>query len=111
LFDREVDTVCRNITTLYNTEPPASEDEIRAAAAQYVRKISGFPTPSAANRDVFDQAVADVAAATSALLGDLVTSAPARDRRVAAAKARDRAARRFSAPRAALEPHQRKETP
>ena len=96
--------------TLYNTEPPASEDEIRAAARQYVKKISGFPTPSVANRDVFDRAVADVADATSALLGGLVTSAPTKDRRVAAAKARDRAARRFSAPRAALDPHQREET-
>ena len=102
--------MCRNIMTLYNLEPPASEDEIRAAATQYVRKVSGFPRPSVANRDVFDRAVADVTAATSALLANLVTSAPARDRQVAAAKARDRAARRFSAPRAMLDPPQREGT-
>ena len=96
--------------TLYNLEPPANEDEIRAAATQYVRKISGFPRPSVANRDAFEQAVGDIAAATSALLADLVTSAPARDRQVVAAKARDRAARRFSTPRATLDARQREGT-
>jgi hypothetical protein len=96
--DSEVSAVCRNIRTLYNIEPPATEEEIRAAATQYVRKVSGFQTPSAANAAASSQAIADVAAATSVLLGALVTAAPARDRAVMAAQARERAARRFGRP-------------
>jgi hypothetical protein len=87
--------VCRNIRTLYNFEPPATDGEIRAAALQFVRKISGFATPSAANEEAFSRAVDDVARASSALLSALVTAAPPRDREVEAAKARARAARRF----------------
>jgi hypothetical protein len=87
--------VCRNIKTLYNFEPPATDEELRAAALQYVRKISGFAAPSAANRAAFERAVADVTAASSALLGTLVTAAPARDREVEAARAHERAVRRF----------------
>jgi len=88
--------MCRNIKTLYNFEPPATEDEIRAAATQYVRKISGFATPSAANRAAFDRAVDEVALASSTLLGALVTAAPPKNREVEAAKAHARAVRRFS---------------
>ena len=88
--------MCRNIKTLYNFEPPATEDEIRAAATQYVRKISGFATPSAANRAAFDRAVDEVAQASSTLLGALVTAAPPKNREVEAAKAHARAVRRFS---------------
>ena len=87
--------MCRNIKVLYNFEPPANDDEIRAAALQYVRKISGFAGPSAANRDVFERAVDQVAQASSALLGALVTGAPPRDRDIEAAKAHERAVRRF----------------
>ena len=87
--------MCRNIKTLYNFEPPATDDEIRAAALQFIRKISGFVTPSAANGAAFDRAVDDVTRASSTLLGALVTSAPPRDREVEAAKAHDRAVRRF----------------
>jgi hypothetical protein len=87
--------VCRNIKTLYNFEPPATDDELRAAALQYVRKISGFAAPSAVNSAAFERAVADVTAASSALLGALVTSAPPRDRGVEAARAHERAVRRF----------------
>ena len=87
--------MCRNIKTLYNFEPPATEDEVRAAALQYVRKISGFAKPSAANARAYDRAVQEVAKASSALLRSLVTSAPPRDRDVEAAKARARAVRRF----------------
>jgi hypothetical protein len=89
--------MCRNIRTLYNFEPPASEEEIRAAALQYVRKISGFARPSHANTDTFTRAVDAVAAASTELLDALVTSAPAKDREVEAAKARARAAQRFAA--------------
>ena len=88
--------MCRNIKTLYNFEPPATEDEIRAAATQYVRKISGFAAPSAANRAAFDRAVDGVALASSTLLGALVTAAPPKNREVEAAKAHARALRRFS---------------
>ena len=88
--------MCRNIKTLYNFEPPATEDEIRAAATQYVRKISGFATPSAANRAAFDRAVDEVAQASSTLLGALVTAASPKNREVEAAKAHSRAVRRFS---------------
>jgi hypothetical protein len=89
--------MCRNIRTLYNFDPPASEDEVRAAALQYVRKISGYAKPSQANAEAFDRAVDDVAEISGRLLGELVTSAPAKDREVEAAKARARAAERFAA--------------
>lgn len=87
--------MCRNIRTLYNFDPPASDDEIRAAALQFVRKISGFSQPSQANRAAFDRAVGEVADAAARLLDDLVTAAPPKDREVEAAKARARAARRY----------------
>jgi hypothetical protein len=93
--------VCRNIKTLHNFEPPASEDEIAAAALQYVRKVSGSATPSQANAAAFERAVDAVAAATRALLDELVTSAPARDREREADRARARAERRFG-PRPAV---------
>jgi hypothetical protein len=89
--------VCRNIKTLYNFEPPATEEEIRAAALQYVRKISGSTSPSAANREAFDRAVDEVARVSEELLGALVTTAAPRDREVEAARARERAARRIGA--------------
>ena len=89
--------MCRNIHTLFNFEPPANEDEVRASAEQYVRKISGFSKPSQANAQAFAQAVEEVAAATSKLLDSLVTSAAAKDREVEAARARARAAKRFVA--------------
>ncbi len=87
--------MCRNIKILFNFDPPASEVEIRAAALQYVRKISGFAKPSAANEEAFDRAVDAVAQASSVLLGSLVTSAAPRDREVEAAQAHARAVRRF----------------
>ena len=87
--------MCRNIKVLYNFEPPASDDEIRAAAVQFVRKISGFTTPSAANREAFARAVDEVAQASSVLLAALVTTAPPKDRETEAAKAHARALRRF----------------
>jgi hypothetical protein len=89
--------MCRNIRTLHNFEPPATEEEVRAAAVQYVRKISGAAKPSKANEQAFAEAVAEVAAATTKLLGRLVTTAPPRDREVEAARARARAAERFGA--------------
>jgi hypothetical protein len=89
--------MCRNIRTLYNFEPPATEDEIRAAAEQFVRKVSGFARPSAANEAVFERAVDEVARATSVLLDALVTNAPPKDREVESAKAHARAVRRFGA--------------
>ena len=89
--------MCRNIRTLHNFEPPATEDEIQASALQYVRKISGTTKPSRANADAFEHAVDEIAATTRRLLGELVTSAPARDRAVEAAKARRRSARRYAA--------------
>jgi hypothetical protein len=89
--------MCRNIRTLYNYEPPATEDEVRAASEQYVRKISGFSKPSQANAEAFERAVADVAEVSARLLGELVTNAPPKDREVEAAKARARAAERFAA--------------
>jgi hypothetical protein len=88
--------MCRNIHTLYNYEPPANEEEVRAAALQYVRKVSGYNKPSRANAEAFDEAVDDVAEATARLLGRLVTSAPPKDREIEAAKARARAAKRFA---------------
>jgi hypothetical protein len=87
--------MCRNIRTLHNFEPPATEDEIAAAALQYVRKVSGSSKPSRANELAFAQAVDEVAAATQKLLGRLVTTAPSRDREVFAARARARAEARF----------------
>jgi hypothetical protein len=89
--------MCRNIRTLYNFEPPASEDEIRAAAVQYVRKISGFTKPSKANEASFERAVDAVAAVSAQLLSELSTTAPAKDRDVEAAKARARAEQRYAA--------------
>jgi len=89
--------MCRNIRTLHNFEPPASEDELRAAALQYVRKVSGYNKPSKANEEAFARAVDEVAAASSRLLGSLVTAAPPKDREVEAAKARARSAARYAA--------------
>ena len=89
--------MCRNIHTLHNFEPRATEDEIRASALQYVRKVSGYTRPSQANAEAFERAVDEVALATGRLLGDLVTSAPPKDREVEAAKRRVRAAERFAA--------------
>jgi hypothetical protein len=82
--------MCRSIHTLYNFEPPATEDEVRAAALQYVRKISGFTKPSEANTEAFERAVDAVAAASERLLGELVTSASPKDRELEAAKKRAR---------------------
>jgi hypothetical protein len=89
--------MCRNIRTLYNFEPAATEEEVRASALQYVRKISGFTNPSRANEPAFERAVDAVARASSELLEALVTSAPARNREAEAAKARARAAERYAA--------------
>jgi hypothetical protein len=89
--------MCRNIRTLHNFEPPASEDEVRAAALQYVRKISGFTKPSQANTEAFERAVEEVAEVSARLLGELVTSAPAKDREIEAAKHKARSAQRFAA--------------
>ena len=87
--------MCRNIKTLFNFEPPATEDEIRAASLQFVRKLSGFHRPSEANRAAFERAVDEVAAAAREFLDALVTNAPPRDREVEAVKAQARAAERF----------------
>jgi hypothetical protein len=87
--------MCRNIKTLYNFDPPASEDEVRAASLQFVRKVSGFNKPSRANEDAFNAAVLAVTDAAMALLDSLTTSAPPRDREIEAAKARERADKRF----------------
>ncbi len=87
--------MCRNIRTLHNFEPPATRDEVQAAALQYVRKVSGATRPSQANQAAFDEAVAEVAATTQRLLERLVTAAPPKDRDVEAAKARARAAVRY----------------
>jgi hypothetical protein len=87
--------MCRNIRTLHNFEPPATEDEVRAAALQYVRKISGASKPSKANEEAFARAVDEVAKASNRLLAALVTHAPPRDRDVEAARARARAEERF----------------
>jgi hypothetical protein len=89
--------MCRNIRTLHNFEPPATEDEIRASALQYVRKISGFNKPSQANTEAFERAVDDVATVTTRLLGELVTNAPPKDRETEAAKAKARSAARYAA--------------
>lgn len=87
--------MCRNIKPLFNFDPPATAEEIHGAALQYVRKVSGFTKPSQANQAAFDRAVAEVAAATQALLETLATHAPPRDRAVEAAKAKERAALRY----------------
>lgn len=87
--------MCRNIKTLFNFEPPATEDEVRASALQFVRKLSGFNTPSQANAAAFGAAVDEVAAAAHKLFASLHTHAPARDREVEAEKARERSRLRF----------------
>ena len=89
--------MCRNIRTLHNFDPPATDEEIRGAALQYVRKVSGSTKPSRANAQAFDRAVDEVADATARLLQNLVTSAPPKDREVEAAKRRARAAERYAA--------------
>ncbi len=89
--------MCKNIRTLYNFDPPANEEEVDAAALQYVRKISGFTKPSQANVEAFEEAVAAIAEVSSRLLDQLVTSAPPKDREVEAAKRRARAEQRFAA--------------
>ena len=89
--------MCRNIKTLHNFEPPATHEEVAAAALQYVRKISGTTKPSKANEAAFERAVADVTAISEHLLSELVTAAPPRDREVEAARARARAEKRFAA--------------
>jgi hypothetical protein len=88
--------MCRNIRTLFNFEPPATEDEIRASALQFVRKLSGFNKPSHANALAFERAVDEVSEAARRLLGSLHTNAPARDRGTEAEKARERARARFA---------------
>jgi len=87
--------VCRNIHVLFNFEPKATDDEIRAASLQYVRKVSGYAKPSQANQAAFDEAVEGVTAATTRLVDSLVTDSPPRDRAAEAAKAHERAVRRF----------------
>ncbi len=87
--------MCRNIKQLHNFDPPATDDEVHEAALQYVRKISGATKPSKANEAVFEQAVGEIAHISRHLLDDLITAAPPRDREVEAARAKERAARRF----------------
>ncbi len=89
--------MCRNIRTLHNFAPPASDEEVRAAALQYVRKITGFNKPSRANADAFERAVDDIASVSAALLEQLATSAPPKNREAEAAKARARVAHRYAA--------------
>ncbi|MGH2911326.1 MAG: DUF2277 domain-containing protein [Solirubrobacteraceae bacterium] len=89
--------MCRNIRTLHNFEPPATEDEVHEAALQYVRKISGYTKPSQANATAFERAVEEIARVSAGLLSELVTSAPPKDREVEAAKRRERSAQRFAA--------------
>ena len=89
--------MCRNIRTLYNFDPPATTDEVRAAALQYVRKISGFNKPSQANAEAFDRAIEEIAEISQRLLDSLTTAAPPKDREVEAAKARARSAERYAA--------------
>jgi len=90
--------MCRSIKTLFNFEPPATEEEVRAAALQFVRKLSGFNAPSKANQVAFDQAVQDIAASASRLIESLVTTADPRDREIEAQRARARNAARFTPP-------------
>ncbi len=89
--------MCRNIRTLHNFEPPATDDEIRASALQYVRKVSGFTKPSQANTEAFERAIDEVSAVTTRLLDQLVSNAPPKDREVEAAKAKARSAARYAA--------------
>jgi len=89
--------MCRNIRTLHNFDPPATEEEIRASAIQYVRKVSGSTKPSRANEEAFERAVEEVVDVTSRLLDSLVTTAPPKNREVEAAKLRERAAKRYAA--------------
>jgi hypothetical protein len=89
--------MCRNIRNLHNFDPPATDEEIRASALQYVRKISGFTKPSTANTEAFERAVDEVTELSTRLLGELVTNAPPKNREVEAAKARARAAQRYAA--------------
>ena len=91
-----LDRMCRNIRPLNNFEPPATEDEVHAAALQFVRKVSGTTKPSQANREAFDRAVHEIAHVTRHLLDELVTTAPPKNREVEAAKARERAALRYA---------------
>jgi len=88
--------MCRNIKTLFNFDPPVTDDEVRAAALQFVRKISGFTKPSKANEHAFEHAIEAVAAASAELLASLVTNAPPKDREIEAAKARARSAARYA---------------
>jgi hypothetical protein len=90
-----ISAMCRNIKTLHNFQPPATDEEIRASALQFVRKLSGFPRPSRANQPAFDRAVKQVTRAAHELIDSLVTSAPPRDREIEAAKARAKAAERY----------------
>ena len=87
--------MCHNIKTLFNFEPPATEEEVRAASVQFVRKLSGFTKPSRVNRPAFDRAIDEVSRIAEVLLAELVTNAPPRDRELEAAKARARVAKRF----------------
>ena len=89
--------MCRNIRTLHNFDPPATDEEIRASALQYVRKVSGSTKPSNANEEAFDRAVDEISEVTSRLLDSLVTNAPPKNREVEAAKLRERAAKRYAA--------------
>ncbi len=91
--------MCRNIRTLFNFDPPATDDEIRAASLQFVRKLSGFTAPSKANAAAFDHAVEEVTASARRLIDSLTTAAPARDRDEWAARARERARSRYGTPR------------
>jgi len=88
--------MCRNIRPLFNFEPPVTDDEVRAASLQFVRKISGFTKPSRANEEAFDRAIDEVSAAARRLMDSLVTTAPARDREIEAQKAKARAAERYA---------------
>jgi len=90
--------MCRNIKTLFNFDPPATDEEIRAASMQFVRKLSGFTRPSRANEDVFEEAIANVATAARKLIDSLATTSPARNRKKGAARARKRVAKRFGPP-------------
>jgi hypothetical protein len=87
--------MCRNIKTLFNFDPPATDEEVRAASLQFVRKLSGFTAPSKANQEAFDRGVDEVFAVARRLIDSLTTTAPARDREVEAVKAKERAAKRF----------------
>jgi hypothetical protein len=103
LVEYEVSNVCRNIRMLYNFEPPATDDEIRAAALQFVRKITGFAKPSLANEEAFNRAVDEIATASAKLLSSLVTAASPRNRESEAAKAHARGVRRFGPPQNSAE--------